>query len=157
MVTVCRSFSFALLIFKLSGVQDEYLQVHVRVKIVHWMCVCMCARICQHIMSKCLSVQYVCVIGAGSMGDERGKTWEHGLVFPEYRWIMTAAGFLLLLVCWLDHTSTPHYIYGNSKTWCLYLHTVHRAAGKTFQCGKAECLYWVTLLNHPIVLYCPFF
>lgn len=35
--------------------------------------------------------QGVCVKGDGSQGLERGKTWVHGLVFPKWRWIMTAA------------------------------------------------------------------
>lgn len=41
-----------------------------------------CLSVCQHAMSKCLCVQYACVIGAGSMGDERGKTGVRGLIFP---------------------------------------------------------------------------
>lgn len=72
-----------------------------------------------------VSVQYVCVIGAGRMGDERAKTWVHGLVFPVCRWIMTAAGLSAATgsLAATYQALTPHYIYGNSGAGCLYLHT----------------------------------
>lgn len=74
----------------LSGVQDVYPQVCARVLIV---CICMCVRMCQHILSKGLSVQYVCVwLMLAARVSRGGKTWVDGLVFPACRWIMTAAG-----------------------------------------------------------------
>lgn len=108
-----------------------------------------CLSVCQLAMSKWLRVQYACVIGAGSIGDERGKTIVRGLILPVCWWIMTAAGLsaaaVRLLACTGSGFLSPRCIYGSLL---VYILTDPNQNNQNFLFGCHSVLLFSCSLDH---------
>lgn len=146
MVTACRPFSFAPLIWVVWHVYPQvYVPCHncaLHLRTCTCVCACtsVCTRTCQHIMSKCVSVQYACVwlvLAAWGMRGVRPECMAWFL--PECRWIMTAAGLSAApgLLAQTGSGSYSSVTFMVTARLAVYIY-IQRAAGKTFQRRNAE-------------------
>lgn len=115
--------------------------------------ICKCARMCQHIMSKCLCVQYACVwlvLPAWVMRGVRPECMAWFSQRADESWQLQDC--LLLLVGPYRFKLLLPITFMVTARLSVYIY-IHRAAGKTFHLCNGE--YWVASQCLPVLLYGP--